>query len=107
MTKPVEITKAKFDKLTEAAAAEGQFKSRNALFGVEFSVWLNGHMMAKGTPNANGKCRYELLHVMPKDNLSSTCYELGRKAYANGINAAAKWRELFTLGLVILCLSTM
>ena len=61
MTEPVEITKAKFYKLAEAAAAEGQFKSRNALFGVEFSVWLNGHIVAKSTPDANGKYRYEML----------------------------------------------
>jgi len=32
-----------------------------------------------------------------KDNLANTCYELGLKAYANGINTAAQcseWRDL-------------
>lgn len=97
MTKAMEISKAQFDRLAEAAAVEGQFKSRNVMLGVEFSVWLNGHMMAKSTPDAKGKYRYEMLHVMPKDNQANACYALGRKAYANGINAAAQcaeWREL-------------
>jgi hypothetical protein len=60
MSKPVNISEEQFEKLAEVAAKGNCLKKRDGKYGIEFAVFLNGHLMAMATPTKSG----EYLHFM-------------------------------------------
>jgi hypothetical protein len=52
--KAVEIPESEFDKLAQAVSACGGLKSKKTKKGMEFGIFLNGHLMAKSVPMQNG-----------------------------------------------------
>ena len=52
--KAVEIPESKFEKLAQAAGDSRGLKSKKTRNGMEYGIFLNGHLMAKSVPTQNG-----------------------------------------------------
>lgn len=57
-TKRQQITEEAFNKVAKPAAESGCLRKRDGEFGMEFGIFLNGHLMMKSEVNNDGEREY-------------------------------------------------